>query len=122
MFLPSKAAQDWNTSAPSSVSSLSKNVRGIEIPQLGGRRKSDVYQDFLATPLSFPAERSPEEPLPEKLYCCRSATIPPTPAPRGSKAASPRAAVPLALPPHSKMAGIRGPPPLLLIPHPRIRV
>jgi hypothetical protein len=37
------------------------------------------YQDFLATPLSFPAERSPEEPLPEKLYYCRSATFPPTP-------------------------------------------
>jgi hypothetical protein len=66
------------------------------------------HQDFLATPLSIPAERSPKEPWPENTDTCPTArtdnlpagesgrspaTFPPTPAPRPRKAASPGALI-----------------------------
>jgi hypothetical protein len=65
------------------------------------------YQDFLATPLFFPAERSPEEPLPETLLLPFAGHIPATPRLRRKPAAppeSPDKTSDFLLPPHSKKA------------------
>jgi hypothetical protein len=74
----------------------------------GVRRQKKVlmsYQDFLATPLWFPAERSLEEPLPEdSTIAVRQPHFRQPPAPPKTKAASPESPEKTSdflLPPHS---------------------